>query len=117
MGVINIDDIQPGMVLAAPVTDRRGRVLLGAGCEITEKQLRILRMWGVIEADIQGVERAEVAAKAVTDLDPALLERAETGARRLFAHMDLSHPAVQELFRLCTLRLARRSPTGGGHAS
>ena len=117
MGLINIDDIRPGMRLASSVTDQRGRVLLVPGCEITEKHLRILRMWGIIEADIQGVEKVDAAAKALTEIDPVVLKQAEDSARQLFARTDLDHPAVQELFRQCTLRLARRLLDGGAHAS
>lgn len=117
VGLINIDDIRAGMVLAENVTDQRGRVLLTMGCEITEKHLRILRMWGIVEADMRGVERADAVAQALADVDPAALQRAEESARRLFALTDLGHPAVQELFRQCTLRLARRTSNGECHAA
>lgn len=117
MGLINIDDIRAGMVLAHAITDRSGRVLLRSGCEITDKQLRILRMWGITEADIQGVAKEDVAAKATAELDPALLEQAEAQSRDLFRTANLTHTTMQELFRLCTFRLARRAANGGRNAS
>jgi hypothetical protein len=116
MGQINIDDIRPGMVLAASVTDPRGRVLLAPGCEITEKHLRILRMWGVTEADIEGVEKTDAVALALTEIDPDTLRRADAAARERLAMMDPAHPAVQELLRQCTLRLARHISRGETNA-
>lgn len=117
MGIINVEDIKPGMVLAEAVKDRRGRILLNVGNPITEKQLKILKMWGITEADIQDVEREEVVAKAVAELDPSLLQEAGSRVQELFRHTDPEHPVVHELFRLCLLRAARRALKGGTHDS
>jgi hypothetical protein len=54
MGVISLDAIKPGMILAGDVKDRNSRALLSTGAEITEKHLRIFKMWGILEAHIQG---------------------------------------------------------------
>jgi hypothetical protein len=113
MGLINLDDLQVGMVIAQAVRDPHGRVLLAPGCELTDKRLRILRMWGITEVDVAGVEREAVAAQAAAELDPAALARAEAETQQLFLHADLAHDAVRELYRHCTLRLARRLAGGG----
>ena len=117
MGVINIEDIRPGMILAESVKDRRGRVLLGEGSGITERHLKILRMWGITEADIQGVEREQVVAQAVAELDASLLQAAEARAQQLFQHTDREHPAIRELFRLCSVRIARDKAVEGNRVS
>ncbi|HSE93272.1 MAG TPA: ABC transporter permease, partial [Methylomirabilota bacterium] len=39
---------------AAEVRDRTGRLLLTAGEQITDRALRVLRMWGVEEIDVEG---------------------------------------------------------------
>ncbi len=108
MATLNLDDLQPGMTLAAPVRDRAGRVLLAAGQEITERALRIFRMWGVTEAEIQGVNADEAAAMRPADVDPAALRAAEEHAAQLFRHCKLGNPVVRELFRLATVRAARK---------
>ena len=59
MGVINIRNLEPGMVTAGDVTDSRGQIILGKGRKITEKHLRIFSMWGVTEAKIEGLMRAQ----------------------------------------------------------
>lgn len=54
MTVLRLESLNPGMVLSRDVCDRKGRVLLPAGAELTEKHLRIFQTWGVVEADITG---------------------------------------------------------------
>jgi hypothetical protein len=105
MGIINLEDIRPGMILGCDLKDRGGRVLLSAAIEITEKHLRIFKMWGITEADIQGVEKEEIISKATEEIDPALLHGAEAQAGHFFLHTDRQHPFMHELFRLVTLRM------------
>ena len=112
MGRINIDDLEPGMVLAAEVKDRSGRILLGPGQEITEKNLRVFRIWGVLEADVQGVEKEAVDAKNMAQLDPEQLQRSEKEYDALFRHTDRTDPIIQELFRIATVRRVKQMMEG-----
>ena len=107
MGVINLEHIESGMILDRDITNRNGLVLLRAGQEITEKHLKILRMWGITEADIKGIDKEEIMNKAATEIDPQILEEAKIKAYEIFRHTDQEHPFIKELFRLVTLRLAR----------
>ena len=107
MGVINLEDIESGMILARDIINKNGLILLKAGNEITEKHLRILKMWGIAEADIKGIEKEEILDKAAAIIDPRLLEEATTKALEIFQHTDRQHPFIKELFRLVTLRLVR----------
>jgi len=100
MGVINIADVRPEMVLAADVKDRHGHVLLKEGETITEKHLKIFKMWGVTDMEIRGVDQAVIEARAAEEVDPALLEAAERVARDRFRHADTGDPVVRELVRL-----------------
>ncbi len=109
MGVISLDAIKPGMILASDIKDRNGRVLLSAGAEITEKHLRIFKIWGILEAHIQGEEQEDVHPKTASEIDPDLLREAESRTAELFCHNDLAHPFIRELFRLITLETLRRS--------
>lgn len=106
MAIINIEHLRPGMVLNGDVRDRNGRLLLYADVEITGKHISIFKTWGVVEVDVAGVSVEDVAADAAA-IDPSLLLNAEAEFQKIFRHADLGHPAVKELFRLCTLRKAR----------
>jgi hypothetical protein len=107
MGLLTIDDLKPGMVLGGDVKDRNGRNLLSAGTELTEKHLRIFKIWGVLEVDVKGVEQEEVAAQAAAAINPEDLLRAETIVADLFRHTDPEDPVMRELRRSTTIRLAR----------
>jgi len=116
MGLMHIDDIQPGMKLAADVKDQTGRILLTAGHEVTERHVKIFRMWGVIEADIEGVDRDEISVVASAPVDSTMVGDVQNQARSRFRHADLEHPAVKELYRLYTERMAPPDTEGGDRA-
>lgn len=104
MGAINLENIQPGMILARDAKDLNGRILLAAGTEITEKHLRVFKIWGVSEAEIVGIDQEDVAAKTAAQVDPANLKDAEEKTQKLFVFVDKSHPAISELMRLTVSR-------------
>jgi hypothetical protein len=104
MGILTLDRLAAGMKLAADVKDRTGRVILAAGSEVNEKHLRIFRMWGISQADVQGMEQ-HPATMAPPAADADILQEAELRVRELFRHAERSHPAVEELYRLSCQRL------------
>jgi hypothetical protein len=112
MGRLNLDEIQAGMVIATDVLDRNGRVLLKTGLQINDKHLKILKQWGITDADIQGVSREEVTAAAIQNLDKDALAQAQEHYTTLFRHTDRDHPFVAELFRLSVLRHVNQTQGG-----
>ena len=107
MGKVQTGSLHPGMILQEEVKDRTGRVLLGAGKELTERHIRMFKMWGVIETEIQGIDQEEIAAQESKAIDPMLLQEAEQQTRELFARAGVDHPAMKELARLITQRRLR----------
>jgi hypothetical protein len=107
MGMVQTGSLQEGMILQAEVKDRTGRILLGAGQELTKRHIRLFKMWGVIEADIQGVDQEEISAQEAKTIDPMALQEAEQKTRELFARAGMDHPAMKELARLITQRRLR----------
>ena len=117
MGIITIDKLTPGMKLAAPVKDRGGRVILASGQELTEKHLKILRMWGITQADVFGSEAQSAEGPEATKAESDLLAEAEQHVEELFHHAGNEHPAVQELRRLAVRRAQSRAAQGGSHGN
>ena len=107
MGIINVAELRPKMVLAEDLKNLDGRFVLSKGTQLTQKHLRILQMWGVIEANIERVSRKDVEENTIAQLDPAVIQDVEDLTRERFHHADLEHPLVRELYRLCCLRKAR----------
>lgn len=112
MGKVNLENLKPGMILAAKVVERGGRVLLGAGVELTERHISIFRKWGITETDVQNITQEEAAATANAQLDPRLLQEGEDRMARLFHLTDRKDPTIAELLRLCTIRWVRNRARG-----
>jgi hypothetical protein len=104
MGMIPVDALEAGMVLACDVQDRNGRLLLGAGSALTGKHLMIFRTWGVIEVDIEGVDDLSIDMKVPVDISAEALVESRKSLEVLFMHSNLDHPFVQELMRLAATR-------------
>ncbi len=107
MGMVHLDNLKPGMILAADVHDRNGRLLLGAGNELNDKHIYIFRTWGVPEADITGMEEDSLARTPTDSIDPEIRAAAEAELKPVFRHADLDHPAIAELLQISITRKAR----------
>lgn len=112
MAIIPIDRLEAGMTLKSDVCDRSGRLLLPAGSELADKQLKIFRTWGVNEADIL-LGSDDTLADDTSDyreIDPLALAEAEQHIARLFHHNDPQHPLIHELMRICLERRLASAP-------
>jgi HD-like signal output (HDOD) protein len=108
MASVNVAQIEPGMVLGDDLKDQNGRFLLAKGVELSTKHLKIMKTWGVVEADIEGVTEQEMGEKQAADIDPKILEKAEEIEKQRFILSDLEHEAVHHLFQICVLRRAKK---------
>ncbi len=54
--LININDAVEGMVLAEPIFNKIGQVMIAKDINITSKQINILKMWGIKEIRIKRLE-------------------------------------------------------------
>lgn len=105
MGILRIDQVNSGMVLAANVRAPNGRLLIASGRELTERQLLVLRTWGIQEIDIVGGGIEDNSRPPLpAEVSPQQLEQAKQILRPLFELANRDHPAMQELFRLAVLR-------------
>ena len=50
------------MILASPIYNLKGVMILGKGIEITRKHLSMLKSWGTLEVDVENLERSVVDA-------------------------------------------------------
>lgn len=107
MAKMVLDKLEPGMVLAADVHDRAGRMLLGAGGELTAKHLVIFRTWGVEEVEIAGFDDLPGGEGESGEISSESTAAAEAALVPLFSTANREHPALVELFRLAVLRRAQ----------
>lgn len=105
MAMMPVDSLEEGMVLAADVLDRNGRMLLGAGAELTRKHLMTFKTWGVDRVVVVGGEETvEQGAALPADIDPEALEAAREKLLPLFVVAGTDHPVMQELLQLAAVR-------------
>ena len=106
VGLTQIDNLEAGMTLACDVNDRAGRLLLGAGVELSQKHLVILRTWGIMEVDIVGVEDDDQGSHLPPEITQEQLDAAMAALAPFFLNTDTNHPVMRELLRLAALRKA-----------
>lgn len=104
MGLVQIDNLEAGMILASDVKDRNGRMLLGAGAELTQKHMTVFRTWGVIEVDIAGIDYVQEESSVPAEMDPADVAAAEEELRPRFLYSGIEHPALRELMTLAAVK-------------
>lgn len=107
MGKVNIDTLKPGMVLAEDLFHADGRLLLTKGLTLDPNHLRVLKIWGVAAAEIEGVADSS-RPPTLEEIDPAVLQEAEELTRKQFSHANVDHPFLGELLRICNQRRAQR---------
>jgi hypothetical protein len=104
MGFIKVSEVEPGMVLASPVFNPQGAMLLQRGTTITAKHIMLLKAWGVPKVDIEGIERKEISDLYSPELDrEELLSRQKSLEARFAGALD--DEIMAEIFRIAKKQL------------
>ncbi|MGD8658150.1 MAG: HDOD domain-containing protein, partial [Desulfobacterales bacterium] len=98
MGLTHINDLKPGMILEEEVRDINGRLLLKKDKKIQLSHIRIFKIWGVTEVNIQGNNGNKNPAASVAS--PERVEKIKENTKNVFRFVDLEHPAIKEIFRI-----------------
>jgi len=93
------------MVLAADVVDKRGRLLIPAGKELSQKHLGALPAWGVDRVEVEG---DDIASAEGSEVEPWAIDAAAAEIDVLFTHVNRAHPLMDALSSVCTERKARQ---------
>jgi HD-like signal output (HDOD) protein len=109
MSLINIDDIQEGMVLENDLLAPKGRLLLSKGTRLTERHMKICNIWGVTEVEIAGVTAEELHKRSLQEYPPDVVAAARKAVAPRFLLTDLSHPLTEEIARIAVLRTIERN--------
>lgn len=112
MTTIRISQVNAGQQVAADVKDRSGRILLRAGSELTEKNIKIIKSWGVVEIDVTGdLPEAELPHQS-GQVTNDKLHAIELDLSKRFRFVNRSHPLIHELFEICLLRESNNNREG-----
>ncbi|MBT3367188.1 MAG: hypothetical protein HN472_13290 [Nitrospina sp.] len=104
MRSLKIKSLKVGMVTAAEVKDRMGRILLTSGQTITAQNLKTLKAWGIADVAIEDSNTTKKVSQEAEETEikapPAIIKEQES----LFKNSDRRHPAISELFDVCLSR-------------
>jgi HD-like signal output (HDOD) protein len=111
---ISVYQLEPGMVPATDLRSVNGRLLGVRGTPLSRAQIRALKTWGVSSVTLLDNPDQEALSEELPELktdssaghDPETLEQAEKLILPRFAHCDLEHPGMKEIFNLARLRMA-----------
>ena len=101
---LTIEDIKPGMILAQPVRNRQGVLLLEAGARITGKSIRIFKSWGVNEIAVKG--NLPDSTASVGNTGGPKKESIENQLRDTFSDV-LDDPVMVAIFKAASKRLTQ----------
>jgi hypothetical protein len=101
---VSIDDSKPGMILAQPVRNHQGVLLLEAGAKISKKNIHIFKSWGVLEITIKS-NLAE-AEGSPGDTEIRVKESIERQLKGKFSDV-LDDPVMVEIFNAARNQLIK----------
>ncbi len=107
MGILNVNDIETGMVLEEDIVNFQGTVLIGAGAELTEKHVKALGAWGITEANIVGISSTDLEEKSLDSVNEETRGLVERELKYLFQKTNTEDPLMAELYRLAIKRRLR----------
>ena len=105
MALIYVDDLIVGMVLAEDLFTPKGRFVLAAGASLQQDHLKILKTWGVVEADIDESSLGEGYSQS-QELNAEFIEKAHDCLGHRFMLNDLEQEPVATLYRHTVHRFA-----------
>jgi HD-like signal output (HDOD) protein len=98
MALVPIGQLNLGMTLSEDVKDMNGRLLIAKGVTVESRHIRVLKMWGVAEVDVDEADPQPEAAPSGVNTEQ--MDRAAREIIRIFADLDLEHPAIKEIIKL-----------------
>ena len=105
MGLLVIDELKPGMVLAAPVRNHQDQLLLDAGRKVLLKHIQVFKAWGIRRVDVR--PGAEDPAAGPPQADPPAAP--DESVRRRFADVA-GDPLMAAIMLAAGRQLAARHP-------
>lgn len=106
MHLIDLDKAKPGMTLAKSVSTLQDVLLLKPDVRLTEKNIHILKSWGVHEIWID--DKASEGDAGRMDSENALRASIDEALRIKFSE-TLSDPLMEEILRIAGNLLEKRS--------
>ena len=99
MGMLNINDLKAGMVLAQSAVNRHGVVILAEDNILTEKHINYFKSWGISEVDIKDSDCDQVIKQAMETLSNDVVESIERELDELFPPFE-DNPVMEKIYKI-----------------
>ena len=98
--IIPIDKVAPGVEVLSDVFNVNKALVVPKGALLTERHLKVLKMWGVesVNVAVEGEDGSQSAAQPT--LTPEALTGAEARVKERFKHVAPGFPATEIIRRL-----------------
>ncbi|TVR53285.1 MAG: hypothetical protein EA425_03625 [Puniceicoccaceae bacterium] len=106
MALLKTEELEPGMVLEREVVNLDGQILFASGATLNDRQISILKSWGVDRVQIEGGQSRDLPLDQ--QFSESVLEEAGRTVDFLFQHTDPKHPIIQDLRHICLKRKATK---------
>ncbi|MFW6179931.1 MAG: HDOD domain-containing protein [Desulfohalobiaceae bacterium] len=105
---IATQNIQPGMVTKQDIKDKNGRLILPQETSIEQKHIRMLKMWGIYEVDIEQEGEEPPQEPKASSLSKEQLKTAGKMIGPRYARTNTDHPCIKEIFKQQAMNVAER---------
>ncbi|MGD9174113.1 MAG: hypothetical protein PVF29_08135 [Desulfobacterales bacterium] len=102
---LKIDALKPGLVLADPVYNRQGLLLLEKGTALTQKRIWMLKTWGIDQVNVKG--RGQKDGPSNYEIEFETLESIENELQAKFADV-IDDPIMQAIMKAASRQLQKR---------
>ncbi|HCO12023.1 MAG TPA: hypothetical protein DIT19_02200, partial [Desulfonauticus sp.] len=106
MGVVGIEELKPGMILASDIKTVNGRLILPKGLTLEAKHIEYLKSWGISRVAISGSSSSNSSTKIKISQED--LSKLENYLSPFYACNDFSKPFVKAMYYLALTRLAKK---------
>jgi hypothetical protein len=103
---LSLGRLKPGMVLAEPVHNFQGMLLLDSGATLTGKHIQILKSWGVTKISVEGESQRKKSGDAGSGSEARLAVEKEM--KKKFSEV-MSDPVMMEIMRVAANVLEARA--------
>jgi len=97
MGLVNVSNLKDGMMVLTPVSNKHGNVLLKTGDTLTEKNIVLLKSWGITEVDIESSDRHQAEETANDALSPETMAAIDKEVQEMFPEFE-DNPLMEKLY-------------------
>ena len=101
---VPLETLEPGMILAEPVFNQFGQLLIPKGAQLSSRHVKVFKTWGIHRITVEGGESVE----EIPVIDEEIQNRARDRVnKRLF--WQPNNPLEEEIIHLAVQQAVQRS--------